>query len=329
MSKKSDRSRARLFFMRGIASLLPTILTIVILVICYRFVRDNIATPINQGIHHLLVNTAAGRDILERYGGVELDIREMRYRVRPAVDWKSFRKPDSERVDREELTAVLNQAIHPILGFMIAILLIFVIGFLFASYLGRRVFARFELLVSKFPIVKIIYPYAKQLVDFFFKEEKKMDYSAVIAFEYPRKGIWAIGFMTGHGLRQLHEHAGRRLASVVVPSSPAPMTGYTVFVPVEDVVALDIDVEEAFRLIITGGVVVPDSQLVSIDAPPIAPELGAGAAEREGAAKGADDETVTTPEKKRSAKPDRGPEHRLPDRRRRGSEGNERGKPDR
>lgn len=265
MKKKTDRSKARLFFMRGLASLLPTILTIVVLFICYRFVRDNVAAPINHTIHRILVNTAFGRDLLERYGGVELDLSTYRYRVRPGTEWMSFKKPDSNLPDRQKLTEILNEAIPPILGFLIALLIIFVIGFILASYLGRRVFVRFENLLSKFPVIKIIYPNAKQLVEFFFKE-KKLDFNTVVAFEYPRREIWAIGFMTGDGMRQLHDHTGKALVSVFIPSSPAPMTGYTVFVPRVDVIPLDIDVEEAFRFIITGGVIVPASQVVSVPA---------------------------------------------------------------
>ena len=261
---KQERSKARLFFMRGIASLLPTILTILILVLCYRFVHENIATPINHTIHKVLVQTGWGRDILEA-AGLELDLEDYRYRVGANTEWRSFRKADSDQPDREKLREVLNDTIHPILGFLIGLLIIFFIGVFLASFLGRRLFARFERALSKFPVVKVIYPYAKQLVDFFFKEKRRMDLSSVVAFEYPRKGIWAIGFMTGEGMRSIHDMAGRPIRSVFIPSSPAPMTGYTVFIPRDDLVPLDIDVEEAFRLIITAGVVVPESQQVTID----------------------------------------------------------------
>ncbi len=250
--------------MRGLGSLLPTILTIVILVICYRFVRDNIATPINHTIHTVLLGTASGRSFLETYGGVEFDLAQLRYRQAPSTQWVSFAKEQGSTVaDWEILTAVLNEAIPPLLGFLIALLLIFFAGFLLATYLGRRVFGRFEVLLSKFPVIKIIYPYAKQLVDFFFKE-KKIEFSTVVGFEYPRKGIWAVGFMTGHGLQQMHDAAEQALVSVFIPSSPAPMTGYTVFIPRKDLIPLDLEVEEAFRLVITGGVVVPDRQLVAV-----------------------------------------------------------------
>lgn len=275
--------------MRGLASLLPTLLTIVVIIVCYRFVRDNVAAPINHLIHKLLVNTKTGREILATYGGVEIDVDNLKYRVGTSREWLSFAKVESRaegdprlegevgpgdeprparprRVDREKLREILEDAVPPLLGFLLAVLILFLISFLLATYVGRTLFSRFEKLLSKFPVVKMIYPYAKQLVDFFFKE-KKLDFNTVVAFEYPRRGIWALGFMTGQGLRQLHQESERRLVSVFIPSSPAPMTGYTIFVPIEDVIPMDLDVEEAFRLIITGGVVVPDSQLVALPEP--------------------------------------------------------------
>lgn len=250
--------------MRGFASLLPTILTILIIVLCYRFVHENVATPINHTIHRLLVQTSWGRDILET-AGLELDLEDYRYRLGSNTEWRSFRKVDSDQPDREKLREALYETIHPILGFLIGILIIFTVGVLLASFLGRRIFARFERALSKFPIIKVIYPYAKQLVDFFFKE-RRMDLSSVVSFEYPRKGIWAIGFMTSNGLQTLHDAAGQPVVSVFIPSSPAPMTGYTVFIPREDIIQLDIDVEEAFRMVITGGVVIPESEQVTVSA---------------------------------------------------------------
>jgi uncharacterized membrane protein len=118
--------------------------------------------------------------------------------------------------------------------------------------------------VNRTPVIKAIYPHAKQLVDFFFADEanKPLKFDAVIAIEYPRRDMWSIGFITGAGFKSLQEHTGKRLLTIYMPSSPAPMTGYTIIAPVEDVIRLDITVEEAMKWVITGGVLGPLAQEV-------------------------------------------------------------------
>jgi len=263
MANKVKTSRLRLFFFRGLGALLPTILTIVILVICYRFVNDNIATPINNGIYRLLINTSWGRSFLKSAGRLEFDIETKQFRKLPDTEWRSYAVEKTGKPDRKLLTELLADVVHPLFGFVIAVLLIFFLGFILATYLGRRVFREFEQFFSNIPIIKFIYPHAKQLVEFFFKE-KKMEFSTVVAVEYPRKGLYSIALMTGEGLKQLHGSSGGRLVSVFIPSSPMPMTGYTIFVPFEDVIPLDIEVDEAFRLVVTGGVIVPERQMVNL-----------------------------------------------------------------
>jgi uncharacterized membrane protein len=260
MSQRKTNSRLRLFFMRGLGALLPTILTIFILVLCYRFVRDNVAQPINFGIHRLLINTEWGRGFLEGACGIEFDVQTKQYRVLSDGQWHFYIDEKTRKPDRELIEKLLSDKVHPIFGFLIGIMLIFLLGFLLATYVGRRIFRGFEEFLVNIPVIKFIYPHAKQLVQFFFKE-KKMEFSTVVAIEYPRKGLYSLALLTGEGLRQLHGTSGARLVSVFIPSSPMPMTGYTIFVPYEDVIPLELEVDEALRLVVTGGVVVPDHQL--------------------------------------------------------------------
>ena len=80
--------------------------------------------------------------------------------------------------------------------------------------------------------------------------------------EYPRKGIWAVGFQTGTVLKSLSEHVGTEAITVFIPSSPTPFTGYTITVPKTDTVVLPLTVEEAIGFAISGGVLRPDSELL-------------------------------------------------------------------
>jgi len=145
-------------------------------------------------------------------------------------------------------------------GFIIAILGIFFIGVFAASFIGRRLWRLVERLIVTIPFVKTIYPYAKQVTEFVFGESQ-VEFSHVVAIEFPRKGVWQIGFVTGHGLLQLKEHTGKKMVNVFVPSAPTPVTGYVVFMCADEVIFLDMTVEEVLPLIISGGVVVPDRQL--------------------------------------------------------------------
>jgi len=84
----------------------------------------------------------------------------------------------------------------------------------------------------------------------------------VVAVEYPRKGIWSIGLATNPGMRTLHESTGEDLLTVFIPSSPTPVTGYTITVGRDKIIDLPMSIDEALRFTISGGVIQPDHQLV-------------------------------------------------------------------
>ena len=104
-----------------------------------------------------------------------------------------------------------------------------------------------------------MYPYVKQVVDFFFSDERPIKFNRVVAVEYPRKGIWSVGFLTGDSLPSIQTKLGESV-TVFVPSSPTPFTGYTITIRREDIIELPLTVEEAIRFAVSGGVLVPDHQ---------------------------------------------------------------------
>ena len=91
-------------------------------------------------------------------------------------------------------------------------------------------------------------------------EQKKQSFLHVVAVEYPRKGLWSLGFVTGTGLREIAGQARRELLTVLVPKSPALVSGYVITVPKEDAIFLDMTVEEAFRFLVSAGVILPESE---------------------------------------------------------------------
>lgn len=242
------RRKSALFFKRGLRALLPTVLTIGVIVVVWNFFAANLVEPVNDGIRTFLVDTGPGRSLLR--GIFDIDVEDPKYEI-PAtreapdgIDWP--------RIDRD-----LEAEYPGIVGFFVALIIVFTAGFVIATFVGKAVLSRFESAMSRFPIVRIVYPYARQVVEFFMRE-RAVAFHSVVAIEYPRKGLWSIGFVTGPGLSALSEAAGTEMVNVFIPSCPTPVTGYVVFVPVKDVTPLPIPVDDALRIVITGGVLLPE-----------------------------------------------------------------------
>jgi len=135
------------------------------------------------------------------------------------------------------------------------------VGAVAGSLIGRRLIRTGEQLLLRIPFIRVVYPYVKQVTDFVFSE-KKVTFRKVVAVPYPRKGVYAIGFVTGQGWRTINELTGQDMVQVFIPSSPTPVTGYVAFVPREDLIELPITVDEALRFSISGGVIVPPQELI-------------------------------------------------------------------
>jgi uncharacterized membrane protein len=147
-----------------------------------------------------------------------------------------------------------------IIGFPLALLIVIFVGY-FATILGRWLFVGIEkYLLMRIPIVSLIYPYAKQLIDTFLNKDKKKDFKAVVAVEYPRKGIYAIGFITSDGIKDLQASSGKEIVTVFMPSSPTPFTGWTIMAPKEEIISLTMSVDDAIRFLVSGGILTPPKQ---------------------------------------------------------------------
>jgi uncharacterized membrane protein len=150
------------------------------------------------------------------------------------------------------------------LGDAIAVLALLVIvwftGFMLATYVGRTVFRALDRSYRRVPLIRVIYPAVKQVTDFFLAR-RSVRFSRVVAVEYPRRGMYSMGFVTGEGLSKVVSPNGEKLMTVFIPSSPAPLTGYTIFVRRDETITLDLTVDEAIKLVISAGVVMPDREL--------------------------------------------------------------------
>lgn len=225
------RSRLRRFVVRGFAALLPTLLTVFLLITGFNLLNQYLGEPLVG-----FINQVHG-PVLDDAGKVVVGPDN-----KTPVPW---------------LTPRSWQGIA--ITVAISVAACFLVGVVLASFAGGRVYSTVEGWIVELPVIKKIYPYAKQVTDFFFRE-KPMEWSAVVAIEYPRKGIWSLGFITAEGIGELSEKVGERLVSVYAPTSPVPFTGYVVAMRPEEIVPLTMTVEEAIRWLVSAGVVLPGGE---------------------------------------------------------------------
>ncbi|MBW2558990.1 MAG: DUF502 domain-containing protein [Deltaproteobacteria bacterium] len=151
----------------------------------------------------------------------------------------------------------------PGLGVIITLILIFIIGLITKSYLGTKLVSLGERLVGKIPLVRGIYNALKQLVDAVFSDNGQ-SFKRAVLIEYPRKGLYSIAFVTGVSRGEVQVRTSQKCVNVFVPTTPNPTSGFYIMVPEVDTISLDMTVEEAFTLIISGGIVSPgDVQQIS------------------------------------------------------------------
>jgi len=139
----------------------------------------------------------------------------------------------------------------PGLEILIAVLLITIIGWLSLSFIGKRLFNLFESVLNKIPIIRTIYSAVEQLIETFTKS--KSDKKTVVLIEYPRKGVYAVGFATKENTGEIKKKAGKELINVFVPTTPNPTSGFLLMFPKDEVIYLDLSFEEASKFIVSAG----------------------------------------------------------------------------
>ncbi len=267
------------FFVRGLVVVLPTVLTLWIVVKAYQFVDNAIAEPINGWVRAGLVRATPTVELLNRrFEPTSAEVADA-YLVRygppvPAPDDRSSRR---DRVRKDLRAAAVRdwwagRWYMDFIGLIVAIIAVYTAGRLLGGFFGRRLYKKLEDFITTLPVFKQVYPYVKQIVDFFFSDERPMRFNRVVLAEYPRRGIWSIGFVTGDPMRSIAARAGD-VVTVFIPSSPTPFTGYTIAVPRNEIVELPLSIEEAIRFVVSGGVLVPRSEGAR-PAPAVLPEPG-------------------------------------------------------
>ena len=283
--KRTFRSDFRRFFVKGLVVLLPTVLTLWILVKAYEFIDVGIAQPINGGIRFVINKATPHVEVFEKtFEPSDAAVERETERRREADRSKTAQNEARSYLRDQRILEWWNERWYMnFIGLFVAILSVYFAGRLLGGLLGRSLYSKIERLLTTIPVVKQVYPYVKQVVDFILSDEKPIKFNRVVLIQYPRKGIWSIGLVTGTPMKsvqnQMDSDAEEPGITVFIPSSSTPFTGYTISVTMDEVVEIPISIDEALRFTITGGVLIPDretipptSQLNAGDPPNALPE---------------------------------------------------------
>ena len=222
----------RRFFLRGLSALLPTLITLWLLIWVWSFLWENLG-------RHIITTIVWTWNKL-----IAHELMPFQPTVYTRWYWQE---------------AMPGWAVQ-LIGVGLAILIIYMIGLLVGNLIGRTIWRLAEMAVMRIPLVRAIYPAVKQVTDFLLAERKThFEGSRVVAVQRDARQVWSIGLVTGGGLTPLNESVGRDMVTVFIPSTPTSFSGYVVVVPREAVVELPLTVEEAMRLLVSGGVIVPGS----------------------------------------------------------------------
>lgn len=275
--RKKHRHPFRRKVLRGLGVLLPPLLTVVIFVWIWTTVQSYVLRPVERGAAYVMLwgmqdsrTLDANEDPPEGYRrleGTKYAIPEHVYLAVQGNDpiahaiWE-------ERGAKQQPRAYYDAYIHAeylrpqivIPVFLIAfIALMYLLGSFLAAGAGRVAWQLAERGLLSLPLVRNVYSSVKQVTDFMFSE-RELEFSRVVAVEYPRRGIWSIGFVTGESFQDIHSAANEPVLSILIPTSPMPVTGYTVNCLKSEVLDLNLTIDEALQYTISCGVVVPPHQ---------------------------------------------------------------------
>lgn len=155
--------------------------------------------------------------------------------------------------------ALYVETTFPGIGFIISLAFFIVVGWFATNFLGRFFIRLAEYFVDRMPIVRTLYGAIKQIFETIMASQSQAFREAVM-LEYPRKGSWSIGFVTGRTQGEVQSVTDEDTINVFVPTTPNPTSGFLLFIPKKDLVYLDMSVEDAVKLVVSAGIITPDAK---------------------------------------------------------------------
>lgn len=145
----------------------------------------------------------------------------------------------------------------PGLGVIFALIGLIIVGMFTTNFLGRFFLKIGEGILDRLPVVRSLYGATKQIFETVFANQSEA-FREVVMVEYPRKGMWVIGFLTGRTKGEVQKKTASDTVNIFVPTTPNPTSGFLLFVPEKDVTKMDMSVEEGIKLVVSAGIVTPE-----------------------------------------------------------------------
>ena len=153
----------------------------------------------------------------------------------------------------------------PGIGLLLALIGLTLIGALTAGMLGRALNSLLEGILNRLPVIRSLYGAIKQIMETVLAN-KSSAFRECVLIEYPRRGIWTIGFITGTTRGEVQEKTAEDMINVFVPTTPNPTSGFLLFVPVRDIIRLKMPIEDGLKLVVSGGIVTPPVEATALPA---------------------------------------------------------------
>ena len=279
----------RIATLRGLGVILPPLLTIIFFFWAWNTIERAVLRPVEATARYLIVWSI---DDIQDDKDVEKLIRENPQRLTedddgdPVFvneDGEAYRQVGQQWIPLEIHSFVVGSNIdklpqtakefyhryvqlrylkrHLVIPAFLAafIAFLYLTGKLLAAGVGRILWRSVENLIHRVPIIRNVYSSVKQVTDFAFNENE-IQFNRVVALEYPRKGIWSVGFVTGESLLDIRNASGEPMLSVLMPTSPMPATGFTISIPKSETIDLDLTIDQAIQFCVSCGVVIPEHQ---------------------------------------------------------------------
>jgi len=282
---------------RGLAVVLPPLLTIVLFLWAWNTIDSYVLRPMEASARYfiawgiadiradadmklLIESLKADSDRYEKVDGLELyqaDNNIVLVKVKKfwipmevydAVELNPGRENPitaAAYYDRYVQMRFLRREIIIPLFLVAFVMLLYLSGKTLAVGFGKMFWNYAEAVVNRVPLIRNVYSSVKQVTDFAFTETD-IQCRRIVALEYPRKGIWSLGFVTGEGMLDIRAAANEPVVTVLVPTSPMPATSFTVTVPKSETIDLNITMDQAIQFCVSCGVVVPNMQFTGTDA---------------------------------------------------------------
>ena len=163
----------------------------------------------------------------------------------------------------------------PGLGIVLTFVVLLTTGVLAANIVGRSMVGLWEKMLERIPVVRAVYSAAKNFTEIVFSDSSQ-SFKKVLLIEYPRKGLYSLAFQTSSELGEVQGRTGEAVVCTFVPTTPNPTSGFIIIVPRKDLIELDMEVDEALKMIISLGVVIPTWRRGDIDELPLVPPDDSG-----------------------------------------------------